>query len=38
MELRLNNIEIQKSETVKKLGLVFDLKLDWKAHRQQLKP
>ena len=37
IELRLGNIRIQKSETVKYLGLVFDSKLDWKAHIQQLK-
>ena len=37
LELRLGNIRIQKSETVKYLGLVFDSKLDWKAHIQQLK-
>ena len=36
-ELRLSNIRIQKSETVKYLGLVFDSKLDWKAHIQKLK-
>ena len=37
IELRLGNIRIQKYETVKYLGLVFDSKLDWKAHVQQLK-
>ena len=34
IELRLGNIRIQMSETVKYLGLVFDSKLDWKAHIQ----
>ena len=37
-ELRLGNIRIQKSETVKYLGLVFDSKLNCKAHIQQLMP
>ena len=37
IELRLSNIRIRKSETVKYPGLVFDSKLDWKAHIQQLK-
>ena len=37
IELRLGNISIQKSETAKYLGLVFDSKLDWKTHIQQLK-
>ena len=37
IELRLGKIRIQKSETVKYLGLVFDSKLDWKAHLQHLK-
>ena len=37
MELRIDNIRIQKSETVKYLGLVFDSKLDWKAHVKQFK-
>ena len=38
IELRLSNIIIEKSETVKQLVLVFDSKLDWKAHIKQLKP
>ena len=37
IELRLGNINIQKSETIKYLGLVYDSKLDWKAHIQQIK-
>ena len=37
IELRLGNIRIQKSETVKYLGLMFGSKLDWKPHIQQLK-
>ena len=37
IELRLGNVRIQKSETVKYLGLVFDAKLDLKSHIQQLK-
>ena len=37
IELRLVNIRIQKSETAKDLGLVFDSELDWNAHIQQLK-
>ena len=37
IELRLGNIRIQKSETVNYIGLVFDIKLDWKAHIRQLK-
>ena len=36
-QLRLGNIRNQMSETVKYLRLVFDSKLDWKAHIQQLK-
>ena len=35
LELRFGNDRIQKCETVKYLGLVFDSKLDWKAHIQQ---
>ena len=35
-ELRLGNTRIQKSETVKYLGLVFDSEPDWKADIQQL--
>ena len=34
IELRLSNIEIRTSETVKHLGIVFDSKLDWKDHIQ----
>ena len=37
IDLRLGNVRIQKSETVKYLGVVFDSKLDWKAHIEQLK-
>ena len=37
IELRLGNIRFQKFERVKHLGIVFDPKLDWKAHIQQLK-
>ena len=37
MELRLGNIRIKKSETVKYLDLVFDSKLDWKAQIQKLR-
>ena len=36
-ELRLGNIRIQKSETVKHLVKVLYSKLDWKAHTQQIK-
>ena len=34
IELRLGNIRIQRSETVKNLGLVFYSKLDWNAYIQ----
>ena len=34
IELRLGNTRIQKSESVKYLGLVFDSKLNWKPHIQ----
>ena len=37
IELRFSNIRTQKTETVKNFGLVFDSKLDWKAHKKQLK-
>ena len=37
IELRLDNIRIQNSVAIKYLGSVFDSKLVWKAHIQQLK-
>ena len=37
IEIGICNIIIQTSETVKYLGLVFDSKIDWKAHIQQHK-
>ena len=37
IELRLGNVRVHKSETLKYLGFVFDSKLDWKARIQQLK-
>lgn len=37
IELRLGDTTIQKSESVRYLGLVFDSKLNWKPHIQQLK-
>ena len=36
-KLRLFNTRIQKSETLKYFGLMFDSKFDWKAHIQQWK-
>ena len=37
IEVRLGNTRIQKSETLKYLGLVFDSKLNCKAHIQHLR-
>lgn len=36
-ELQLSNTRLNKSNTVKYFGLMFDPKLDWKADIQQLK-
>ena len=38
LELRLVNTRLQKSNTVRYLELVFDQKLNWKAHLRKLKP
>ena len=37
IELKLGNVQIQFSETVKFLGLVFDTHLNWKAHVANVK-